>query len=450
VSVEFSPRSQSALAESADRGLRRNLLARSLALLFAVLIGALIGFVTLASLELITRVSDLWMPSLPTVAPSATWHYSLALGFALLVSALIAGQLLSALEGGRAQGPADLVHAAQYDRDLSARSSLLSTSLGVVSVAGGASVGILGPLAVLGGWLTGFFGRLWHNRVPRDVWLGAGAGAAVAAIFSAPLGAAIFAQEAISRRFSAYGFTPALACALGAYCVVEIGYGGESLVQLTEVPALDFDMALIALGIGVVSGLVMSLHITLCSAAPVLGKLSGLPIALRPLLPAALLFAVSPLLPHILGTGFSSIATAVSGEFSLELLLWLVVAKLFLTCLCIGFGFFGDEIIPALFIGTMLGAATAMALGESDHIAVFALLGAAASLASVTGAPMAAIVIMLEMSGHYTWGALAAISVLVASQISRTLAGRSSFDRQLELRGILVNDDYRPRSTWIR
>ena len=69
---------------------------------------------------------------------------------------------------------------------------------------------------------------------------------------------------------------------------------------------------------------------------------------------------------------------------------------------------------------------------------------------AVIGAPMAAIVIVLEMTDSYSWAALAAISVLVATQLSRALAARSSFDRQLEMRGVTVNDDHRPRSGWLR
>jgi CIC family chloride channel protein len=300
--------------------------------------------------------------------------------------------------------------------------------------------------------ITGFFGRLWHNGVPRDVWLGAGASAAVAAVFAAPLGAALFAQEAISRRFSAYGFAPALACALGAYWVMDTLQGGGPIFTVAAAPALDMDTALIALVVGVVCGLVMSLHILMSAASPMLGKLSGIPLSLRPLLPAVVLFLISPLLPHMLGSGFATLALVFEGGLSLELLVWLIIAKLLLTSLCIGFGFLGDDVIPAMLIGAMLGATVATLLGNAGlgAVAPYAILGAAASLAAVIGAPMAAIVIVLEMTGSYSWAVLAAISVLVATQISRALAARSSFDRQLEMRGVMVNDDHRPRSTWVR
>ena len=453
MSVEFSSRHfRSSLSNGADRGGLADLFPRMLALVFALVIGALVGLVTFGCFKLIAAISGLWAPELPQDLLAVEWQYSIALGMTLLVSALIAGQLLQAIEGGRPHGPADLIHAAQHDRDPSGRNGFLSSLLGIVSVSGGASVGIFGPLALLGGLITGFFGRLWHNGVPRDVWLGAGASAAVAAVFSAPLGAALFAQEVISRRFSAYGFAPALACGLGAYWVADTLQGGAPLFQVGAAPELTLDTALIALAIGAICGLVMSLHILIAAASPMMGKLSGIPLSLRPLLPATVLFLLSPLLPHMLGSGFGTMALAFEGALSLDLIFWLIVAKLLLASLCIGFGFFGDEVIPALFIGALLGAAVAMMLGNAGlaAIAPYAILGATASLAAVIGAPMAAIVIVLEMTDSYSWAALAAISVLVATQLSRALAARSSFDRQLEMRGVTVNDDHRPRSGWLR
>ena len=73
----------------------------------------------------------------------------------------------------------------------------------------------------------------------------------------------------------------------------------------------------------------------------------------------------------------------------------------------------------------------------------FALVGAASTIAAVIGAPVAAIVIVFEMTGSYEGAVLSMISVIIATQISRSFAGRSLFDRQLALRGIIVADDHR-------
>ena len=54
------------------------------------------------------------------------------------------------------------------------------------------------------------------TKLPLEVILGSGAAAAIAAVFSAPIGAAIFAHEAIIRRFGSFGAGPRNCC--GVQC----------------------------------------------------------------------------------------------------------------------------------------------------------------------------------------------------------------------------------------
>ena len=121
----------------------------------------------------------------------------------------------------------------------------------------------------------------------------------------------------------------------------------------------------------------------------------------------------------------------------------LIAGKIALTALCLGFGYFGGVFAPALFFGAMLGGLADAALGGGGQT-TFALVGAASAVAAVIGAPVAAIVIVFEMTGSYEGAVLSMISVVVAAQISRSFAGRSLFDRQLALRGVTVADDHRP------
>jgi CIC family chloride channel protein len=93
----------------------------------------------------------------------------------------------------------------------------------------------------------------------------------------------------------------------------------------------------------------------------------------------------------------------------------------------------------------MLGAIVDLTMSGSSGVASsFVLLGAASCVATVIGAPIAATVIVFEMTGSYEWAVLSLVSVVVAAQISRSFMGRSVFDRQLASRGIMVRDDHAP------
>jgi CIC family chloride channel protein len=179
---------------------------------------------------------------------------------------------------------------------------------------------------------------------------------------------------------------------------------------------------------------------------PRLARASGIPLRWRPLLPAALLFLVSPVLPHLLGSGLESIDLAMTDKLALTVLIVLLFGKIAATSLCIGFGYFGGVFGPALFFGAMLGAIIDVAFSNAGAMqSSFVILGAASCVATVIGAPMAATVIVFEMTGSYEWAVLSLVSVVVAAQISRSFLGRSLFDRQLLARGIRVNDDQPPQ-----
>lgn len=414
---------------------------RITAVVVSLVIGALVACAAVAFFKVVSLANSLWAVPLPKAFSDITWGYSMEVGIALLVSSLIAGRILKLLENGRPHGPADLIHFAQYDKAPDLRAGFLSSILALNNLSGGASVGMFGPLVHFGGCLSAWLQRN-TTRLPRDVVLGAGAGAAIAAVFSAPIGAAVFAHEAIIRRFGAFGPGPVLACTFASYLVSMLLLGDHRFFKIDDAPVLDAQNMLIALVLGVASGLVSMLYIYAVTEAPKLAKASGIPLQWRPLLPAAILFAISPVLPHLLGAGLGSVNLAMAGNIAISLVIVLLFAKILMTTLCLGFGYFGGVFAPALFFGAMLGSIVDLSLANAGTItSSFVMLGAASCVATVIGAPVAATVIVFEMTGSYEWAVLSMISVVVAAQISRSFMGRSLFDRQLASRGIVVKDD---------
>lgn len=403
------------------------------ALVFVITLGAVIGVLALAFFQLVTFASHYWGLSLSKDL-QADWHYSPTLGVSLLVTALVAGQLLRFIKDHRPQGPADLIQAAQQNQEPDLKNGFRSSLLALNNLCGGASVGIFGPLVHFGGCLSALFFKA-ARRIPENLVLGAGAGAAIAAVFSAPLGATIFAYEVIIRRFGSWGVALLLASSFAAFWTAEQVLGGHRLFSVSSVPNLNVQTVVIAFGVGIACGLASIAYIYLVTKMPTLAKKSRLPITLRPLVPATLIFVISPLLPHVVGLGLDTISMAMAGQLALSLLLALIVGKIVLTSICMGFGYFGGVFSPALFYGAMIGAVVDLLLGSGQAVTEYALLGAASSIACVIGAPIASIVIVLEITGSYEWAALSAMSVAGGTLISNALIGRSLFDRQLSEEG---------------
>ncbi len=424
-----------------DGSVKQQLSIRFEAIVVSLLLGIIVGLLAVGFLKTVAWVSSHWATPLPLTLTDIHWHYSPWVGLALLVSALATGQILRLLDNGRPHGPADLINATQNNQTLDLKQGYLSSLIALISLSGGSSVGIFGPLVHLGGCISTSLQKM-VTRLPRDVVMGSGAGAAIAAVFAAPLGAAIFALEAIIRRFGVFGSGPVLACTFSAYWASEYFLGDHRFFHIGSAPNLEWAVLLAAVGVGVASGIVSSLYIFAVTAAPKLAQASGLPLPWRPLVPALALFLISPMLPHLLGTGISSIQLAMAGELAVSVLLVLIVAKIFMTSLCIGFGYFGGVFGPALFFGALLGGVVDLLVTDAGGIGShYALLAAASCVAAVIGAPVAATVIIFEMTGSYSWAVLSMISVVLSCQISRSFVGRSIFDRQLALRGISVNDD---------
>lgn len=404
-------------------------------LLMALILGNIVGAATCGFFALVQMALAVWKLPIPqTIVSFDEVQYSTTLAMFMLGGGLLAGVIFSRLEGPRSHGPGDLMLAIHKDHDPDLKGGFLTSALTLVSVSSGASVGVFGPIIHYGGciatWLKQFFSNL-----SRPVILASGGAAAIGALFSAPIAAAIFAHEMLLRRVRTSESAPVVMAALGGYfsAVMLLGDNRRFLNVVGDpLPFSPFALGM-AVAVGICCGLVSSLYIYLVTSGPGWAKQSKIPPILRPLVAAAILFAISPFFPQLIGPGMPSVNMAIAGKFSLVLLVCLVFLKVCATAMCRSMGFHGGIFLPAVFIGAMIGGIFDLLVGEGSHM--FALLGAAACTGSAIGAPIAAVVILFEMSGDYRFIVLAMVSVAISCQISRSLVARSIWDRGLLLRG---------------
>ena len=416
---------------------------RLLAIALSVGIGASVGIIAVALFLVTGFFTKNWSQKLLGSTSLEYFPYHPVVGISLLLSAVIAGQIILLIENRKPQGPADLILSAQSDSDLNVKAGILSSLIASVSLSGGASVGFFGPLVHLGGCLGSYLNTR-SKLLSKDVALGIGAGAAISAVFATPIGAAVFAHEAIIRRFGNLGAGPVLSASFAAYWVSNLILGDHQLFAVDSVPHLDIQTLFSAITIGIICGLVSTLYMKSIIKTSIFASSAGIPIALRPLVPACVLFMISPLLPQLLGSGMSTIALSMSGALSLGIMLALLAGKIAATSLCIGFGYFGGVFGPALFIGAMVGGCADAWIAYFDMgppTTSYAVLGACCCIAAVIGAPIASVLIAYELTGSYEWAVLSMIGVVTCTQVSRSLAGRSLFDLQLKLRGLEMQDD---------
>ena len=341
----------------------------------------------------------------------------------------------------RWHGPADSIYAAhRTDNELDLRAGIGSTVAAFISLASGAPVGQYGPLvhfgAVIGSFLSEMLGS---RRVTADVFIGCGVAAAIAAGFHAPIAGIVFAHEAILRHFSFRAITPiAIASITSAWLSSRI-FGGQPIFQIdVELPDL-LPLVPTLLASGIFFGLIAILFMKLLFASGKLATTTRLsPLSLG-LLAAVSCGAVGMFIPEVLGLGTDTVNNILDNGYLVGFLLVLLVLKMFVTSLSIGFGLFGGVFSPAIFIGAAAGGFFAKfiaILGLTSAPQLLAVAGMAAVAACVVGAPIAVVLIVLEFTMSYEFAVAAMLAVVVATLLSSLLYGHSFFDEQLARREI--------------
>ena len=341
----------------------------------------------------------------------------------------------------RWHGPADAVYAShRTDNELDLKRGVGSTFAALVSLSAGAPVGQYGPLVNFGASIASFLSQITRVKmIPPDVLMSCGVAAAISAGFNAPIGGIIFAHEAVLRHFSLSALLPIAIASTISAAFGTWAFGGAPLFSLNlDAPDLLPLLPSLVLS-GFVFGIVALIYmrmIFMFAAMPAKSGAGYLPLAL---IAALVTGAFGIFYPEVLGLGVDVIFSFINHDLSVKLILILLGLKILLTTLCIGFGVFGGVFSPALFIGAATGQAMSNLLSQIylfSPSAVLAVSGMAAVAACVVGAPLAVVMIILELTMSYDYAIAALISTMVAVMVTNSIYGHSFFDKQLELRGI--------------
>ena len=151
---------------------------------------------------------------------------------------------------------------------------------------------------------------------------------------------------------------------------------------------------------------------------------------------------------RILGVGYEATSAALAGDYALELLVALAALKLVATALCLGGGFVGGVFSPSLVLGALAGGTFGLLLAAvaPEHVSAsgaYALAGMGAVAGAVLGAPVSTAVMIVELTGDFSFTLAVLGAVVVASLVTRSLGLRSFFHRQIDRRRRPV--DQRPQ-----
>lgn len=412
------------------------------AVFFVLLVGLTTGLLVSLFVLGVGFFNQLWNIQLPHDLVMGNLHWSPVLAASLLVAAVLAGQILKRLPANRQRGPADALWAAHEEKSPEIKAGFISSLMGFINLCGGASVGIFGPTVHMGACFAsllkarlarmGFQAQLTESQV-----IASGAAAAVTALFMVPLAGIAYAFEGVLQRFSWQLKGGVILACLSSFAVSSWIFDRHSPLPHLQASPVTPEYAIATLVFALVCSIFILAYLHLMVKLPKLSFIQILPLSLRPLVPAVLLFAISPWVPQLLGAGGTSVGLAMVGTFSIGLLLVLILGKVLMTPFCFGFGFMGGVVGPAFFIGAMLGSAVDQLgwVGQSTH---FGLIGAAIGVGAVIGAPISACIMLGEMTSCPSDALFALLGCTVAMPIISRYFAPSLFAKQLSLRGLVL------------
>ena len=375
-------------------------------------------------------------------------------GFALLLlfaMPVIGGVLVAVIRArlprGNIQGPADVVESVQtFKGEIPLSVGVRSVTASLVGLGVGASGGQYGPLVHLGATVGSTIARFMGS----GAWVGStgiacGVAAAISTAFTAPIAGVLFAHEVVLRHFSLRAFAPVTVSAIVGYIIAGPVLDQQPLLVLSSSTVGSIVDYVLFIVLGLVSAVLAVVFMRLMLWTERRSIDLPVPGILKPALAGIPVGLCLIWLPEVTGIGISTMHSTLEGNvFGMGDLLIMLIAKLMLTAVCVGFGLVTGVFTPALVIGLLFGAVVGESLAmvlESGHsdLAIFAVCGAVAVASPVIGAPLSAILIVFELTRNYELTTAAMLSVVFANLVSYRIFGRSWFDRQLLNRGVDVS-----------
>ena len=377
-------------------------------LILATTIGMVVGLSTTLLLNTLYAVNN-FLSGIPY-----------AIGFlplALLLSAWITSTIAPEAAGQGIERVIQAVHLRSGKIDLRVIPAKIIAT--ILTICTGGSAGTVGPCAQIGSSLASLFANIFHfTDTDRRTLVICAISAAFSTVLGTPLAGAIFGLEVLFVGYLTYEvlFPSAIAAIAGHQMALALGMTYWN-VALPSIPVMNGQLFLFIALAGVFFGLCATLLIE-CTH---LGQRIALQLNLRPpilgLLGGSVLVGLSfAFSAPFLGLGDQVVPDIVNGQ---DVIWYAFLLKILATSITLSFGGSGGIIMPICVVGAMAGAWFGTVFNLQPEL--FAALGLVGLLAGAANAPLAAIVLALEL-----FGSQVGIYALMVGAMSFLICGHRS------------------------
>lgn len=245
------------------------------------------------------------------------------------------------------------------DGNLSARATLFQAIAPVLSIGTGAPLGPEGPAARLGSGIGSMMSRLFNLQIHNmKMYTAAGAGAAISAVFNAPITGVFFGIEVILLNdMKNQALSALIVSSVVADIVSRAVLGNSHIIQLPAYDLGGLSTYPLYILMGIVCGLFALLYFkTNNLAGTLLDKKLKIKNEYLRLVPLSLLFGIVLInYYHLFGIGYGTIHEVLNNALDLKTVLILLFLKIVFVALFLKAGAYGGTFAPSLLIGVLLG-----------------------------------------------------------------------------------------------
>lgn len=409
-------------------------------------------------LHTITHLLTSWTPD-----DRAQWLFLIYPSIGIILATLFVKYVV---KDGISEGVTRVLYAmSRKDSRIAGHNCWTSIVGGATTIGFGGSVGPEAPIVLTGAAIGSNIGKLARlNYKNITLLLCCGAGAAVAAIFKAPITGVIFVLEILMLEITSKSIIPLLFASMTATItslalhgfspIIAVSLDAEDMFQVMQVPLFVL--------LGCFCG-IMAYYFTSVNSK-VGGFYKSVDKQWRKWLYAGISLGVLMFIfPPLYGEGHESFGTLMSGhtedlfdntlfysfrEADWFLIIYLIAIMLFKVVAMAttnAAGGVGGTFAPSLFVGAFAGATLAVicraVFGWEVSITSFTLAGMAGVMSGVMKAPLTSIFLIAELSNGYGLFIPLMIVSCISFAVNYSLDRDSIYTKQLRMRGELLTHD---------
>lgn len=416
--------------------------------LYAVLIGIVVGLATVIFHFSIDLLNELFF------GKTNRGFYFLGAAVVIIIPAI--GMLIQSImismapDISKKKGVIEVIKAvASRGGFIPFRTTIFNFIASVISIGSGGTVGPEAPAAQIGGGVASKIATFLHlSDQRRRTFTAAGTGAAIAAIFNAPLSGVFFAFEVVLLNdFQTTTFSALILASVAGSAISRIYIGNESLFSFPTPNIGEYQYFYLFILLGVLCGFIAVMFLKYDEFLSGLFKkkiLKVLPQWAIMIIVGLMVGVSGYFFRDIFGIGYKGINNVLNNLFTWQIVLILLALKFILVPLILNSGGFGGIFAPALFMGATIGYLFSFAVttftGIPTNPTAYILVGMGATLGGINSIPITSILLVYEMTKEYSIILPLMLSVIISTTLVQIIYKGSYYLKLLEKQGFRISE----------